>query len=162
MVVRLRLRWEPVPADWSDGVRAVVPFVRWVPWFAAALGVFSVVLLVLGQVPPGVFGVVCAAVIAVLPGVAAAVAFRRDPIAGRVITADVDDRSLRMMTLDGSAYSEVDLAELADWAETERSFVLSTGGGAFHAVPGRAFGSTEDIDAFRALLAATLGPRERS
>ncbi|WP_233157958.1 YcxB family protein [Actinokineospora bangkokensis] len=155
----MRLRWEPVPADWSDGVRAVLPFARWVPWFAAALGVFSAVLLVLGQVLPAVFGLCCAVLIGALPPFAAWSAFRRDPIAGRVITAEVDERSLRMMTLDGTAYSVVEFAGLAGWRETERSFVLATGGSAFHVVPGRAFASTEDIDAFRGLLTAALGAR---
>ncbi|GLZ36831.1 YcxB family protein [Actinokineospora sp. NBRC 105648] len=158
----MRLRWDPVPADWADGIRATVPFARRVPWFAAAFGVFSTVLLVLGQISPGIFGLVCAAIIAGLPAVAVRRAFRRDPVAGRAVTAEVDGRSVRMMTTDGSAYSDLELAGLAGWVETERAFVLRTGPGGFHPVPGRAFDSAEDIDRFRDLLERLLGPADRS
>ncbi|MGQ0838839.1 YcxB family protein [Actinokineospora sp.] len=157
-MVRIRLRWDPEPADWSDGVRAVLPFARWVPWFAAAFGAFSVVLLVIGQTWPGVFGLVCALVIAGLPVVGVRLSFRRNPVAGRTVTADVDEHTMRMMTVDGTAYSDVVLAELAGWAETDRNFVLRTESGAVHPVPGRAFASPEDIDRFRDLLHRTLGP----
>ncbi|RLK59378.1 YcxB family protein [Actinokineospora cianjurensis] len=154
----MRLRWTPVPADWADGVRAVVPFTRWVPWFALALGAFSAVLLVLGQNLPGVFGLVCAVVIAAMPFIAVRHAFRGNPVAGRTVTADIDDHSVRMMTADGSAYSDLVLTDLTGWVETDRSFLLRTGPSGFHPVPGRAFDTTEDIDRFRDLLTRALGP----
>ncbi|MGX7829762.1 YcxB family protein [Actinokineospora sp. 24-640] len=157
MPAHLKLRWSPEAADWADAVRTIVPFTRWAPWFAAALGAFSTVLIVLGQVTPGVFGVVCAVLIAVLPGLGARLAFNRNPIAGRTVTAEVDERHIRMMTLDGTAYSALAVADLAGWAETERNFVLRTAEGGVHPVPGRAFDSTEDIDRFRDLLAKALG-----
>ncbi|MBM7775382.1 hypothetical protein JOD54_005586 [Actinokineospora baliensis] len=154
----MRLSWTPEAADWSDGIRAAVPFVRWVPWFAAAFGLFSAVLLVVGLVLPAIFGLVCAVGIGVFPAVTIRHAFRREPVAGHPVTADVDEHSLRMMTTDGSAYSDLTLDELTGWVETERSFVLLTGPGSFHPIPGRAFDSTEDIDGFRDLLTRLLGP----
>lgn len=157
----MELTWTPEPADWSDGFRAVLPFYRWVPVFAAALAIASVVLLVLGQAP-GWFGLGCALIIAVLGPVSTLAAFRRDPIAGREVSATLDERPggpvMTMMTADGTARSEVPFGALDGWAETERSFLLRTGGTGFHVVPGRGFGSTEDIDRFRALLTDTLGP----
>lgn len=153
----MRLEWRPEPADWADAVRTIVPFTRWSPWFAAALGAFSAVLIVIGQPLPGVFGVVCAVLIFALPGASARWAFNRNPIAGRTVTAEVDDRHIRMTTVDGTAHSEIAVAELAGWAETDRNFVLRTAEGGVHPVPGRAFGSTEDIDAFRDLLSTALG-----
>ncbi|MGW5051767.1 YcxB family protein [Actinokineospora sp. NPDC004072] len=153
----MRLQWRPEPADWADAVRTMVPFTRWSPWFAAALAALSVVLIAIGQPLPGVFGLVCAALIAALPGVGARMAFNRNPIAGRTVTAEVDGGRIRMMTVDGTAHSDFAVAELAGWAETERNFVLRTAEGGVHPVPGRAFGSTADIDAFRDLLNAALG-----
>ncbi|MDQ3406007.1 MAG: YcxB family protein [Actinomycetota bacterium] len=153
----LRLRWDPVPADWADGIRATVPFARRVPWFAVAFAAFSVVLLVIGQVAPGLFGIGCALVIAALPTLAVRRAFQRDPVAGRTVTAEVDDRSIRMMTADGTAYSDLVVRELAGWVETERNFVLRTDSGGFHPVPGRAFSDSGDIDRFRDLLTRALG-----
>ncbi|WP_146108099.1 YcxB family protein [Actinokineospora auranticolor] len=158
----MRLRWTPEPGDWSDGIRATLPFARWVPWFAGAFGVFSVVLVVVGQVWPGVFGLVCAVVIGSLPTVAVRRSFRRDPIAGREVTAEVSSGAVRMMAADGTACSDVVLGELTGWVETERSFVLRTGGGSFHPVPGRAFASVEDIDRFREILEEELGPAQRT
>ncbi len=154
----MRLRWDPEVGDWADGVRAVVPHARRAPWFAAAFGAFSVGLLVFGQPAPGVFGLFCALVIAALPALGVRHSFRRDPVAGRTVTAEVDERSVRMMTVDGTAYSDLVLADLAGWLETERNFVLRTGSGAFHPIPGRAFAGTEDLDRFRDLLERTLGP----
>jgi hypothetical protein len=153
----MRLQWRPEPADWADAVRTMVPFTRWTPWFAAALGAFSVVLIVLGQPLPGVFGAVCAVLIFALPGAGARWAFRRNPVAGRTVTAEVVGGRISMMTVDGTAHSEFAVAELAGWAETERNFVLRTAGGGVHPVPGRAFDSTADIDAFRDLLSEALG-----
>lgn len=154
----IRLRWEPSPGDWSDGIKATVPFARRSVWFAAAFGVFSIVLLVVGQPIPGVFGLVCALLIAAMPSIGTRLAFRRNPIAGRTVTADVDGHVIRMMTLDGTAYSDIVLADLDGWAETERNFVLHTGSGGFHPLPGRAFDSVEDLDRFRDLLVRTVGP----
>jgi hypothetical protein len=153
----MRLEWRPEPADWADAVRTMVPFLRWTPWFAAALGAFSVVLIVLGQALPGMFGAACAALILALPGLGARWAFRRNPVAGRTVTARVAGGRISMTTVDGTAHSEFAVAELAGWAETDRNFVLRTEGGGVHPVPGRAFGSTEDIDAFRHLLSEALG-----
>lgn len=156
----LRLRWDPVPGDWADAVRVAVPAARWSRWFAAALGAFSAVLLVLGHPLPGGFGLGCAVVVAALPALAARRAFRSNPVAGRTVTADADEHGIRMMTLDGTAYSDLALGGLAGWAETERSFVLRAADGGMHPVPGRAFSDTADIDAFRELLRRGVGPAD--
>jgi hypothetical protein len=158
---RLELRWDPMPADWGDAMRAVVPLYRWSPWFAGALAGFSVVLLVLGQPYPGVFGLVCAVVIAAIPVLAVRTSFRSNPVAGSTVTATVDDQSLRMMTIDGTAYSDLDWARLASWVETRRGFVLRTGAGAaspVYPVPGRAFTKPAERQRFRELLQRHLGP----
>ncbi|HVK26324.1 MAG TPA: YcxB family protein [Actinokineospora sp.] len=154
----IRLRWDPEPADWADGIRATVPFARWSRWFAVALAVGSIVLFLIGQTGPAVFGLASALVIALLPTLDVWLAFRRNPIAGRTVTADVDGHTIRMMTADGTAYSDIQLADLSGWAETERNFVLRTGSRGFHPLPGRAFDSTEDLDRFRDLLVRTVGP----
>lgn len=161
---RLELRWDPAPGDWSDALRAVLPTYRWAPWFAAALAALGAVLLFAGQPVPGVFGLVCAAVIALLPVVGVHSSFRRNPVAAATVTATVDDRSLRMMTIDGTAYTDLRWSSVTGWVETRHSFVLRTGEGAgspLFPVPGRAFGKQEDLDGFRELLRRTLGPPVR-
>jgi len=159
---RLELRWDPEPGDWSDALRAVTPLYRRSPWFAAALAGFGAVLLVLGEPLPGIFGLVCAAVIAALPMLGVHSSFRRNPVAAATVTATVDDASLRMMTVDGTAYSDLRWSTLAGWLETRRSFVLRTEEAAgLVPVPNRAFGAQEERQRFRELLERHVGPEHR-
>ncbi len=157
----LELRWDPAPSDWADALRSVYPMYRWTPWFALVLAALSVVLLVAGQPLPGGFGLVCAAVIAALPVLAVRSQFRRNPVAAATVTATVDEQSFRMMTVDGTAYSDLRWPTLAGWVETKANFVLRGEDGALFPVPGRAFGSQEDLDGFRDLLAQRLGAPAR-
>ncbi|OLF10060.1 hypothetical protein BLA60_16490 [Actinophytocola xinjiangensis] len=153
------LRWNPVPADWSDAVRAVTPTYRWTPWFAGALAVFGAVLLILGEPVPGLFGLVAAAVIAALPVVGVYSSFRRNPVAAATVTATADEQSLRVMTIDGTAYSDLRWSEMPGWLETRRGFVLRTGEAtALFPVPLRAFGDEAELLRFRELLGRRLGP----
>lgn len=157
----LELRWDPVPSDWADALRAVVPLYRWSPWFSVALAVFSVVLLFLGQPVPGIFGLVCAVVIAAIPFLGVWSSFRGNPVAGSTVTATVDENSLRMMTIDGTAYSDVRWSTLSGWLQTGRGFVLRTGNSqasAVYPVPHRAFEQPADRQRFRELLEQHLGP----
>lgn len=157
----LELRWDPAPSDWSDSLRAVFPLYRWAPWFALALAAFSAVLLVAGQPVPGGFGLVCAAVIVALPVLGVRAQFRRNPVAASTVTATVDEQSFRMMTVDGTAYTDLRWPTLAGWVETKHNFVLRTGDAALFPVPGRAFGTQEDLDGFRELLERQLGAPSR-
>lgn len=157
----LELRWGPAPSDWNDALRAVYPVYRWAPWFALALAVLSVVLLFAGEPVPGGFGLVCAAVIGALPVLAVRAQFRRNPVAAATVTATVDTRSFRMMTVDGTAYTDLRWPDVAGWVETKHNFVLRTGGTALFPVPGRAFGTQEDLDGFRDLLRDRLGEPAR-
>lgn len=153
----MELRWDPAPSDWNDALRAVYPMYRWTPWFALGLGVLAVVLLAAGQPAPGFFGLLCAVIIAALPMVAVWQQFRRNPAAAATVTATVDEQSLRMMTVDGTAYTDLRWSTMAGWVETKHNFVLRTGGTALFPVPGRAFGKQEDLDGFRDLLRGVLG-----
>jgi hypothetical protein len=157
---RLELRWNPTPADWSDALRAVLPLYRWAPWFAAALAAFGVVLLVAGQPLPGLFGLACAVVIAALPVLGVYSSFRRNPVAAATVTATVDDQSVRMMTVDGTAYSDLRWSALSGWLETKRGFVLRTGetaAGPLYPVPNRAFEEDAERTRFRELLEQHVG-----
>jgi hypothetical protein len=153
----MELRWDPAPSDWTDSLRAVYPMYRWAPWFALGLGALAVVLLIAGQPVPGVFGLLCAMLIAALPMAGVWTQFRRNPVAAATVTATVDDQSFRMMTVDGTAYSDLRWPDMAGWVETKHNFVLRTGGSALFPVPGRAFGNQEDLDGFRDLLRRQLG-----
>jgi hypothetical protein len=112
--------------------------------------------VLLGQPWAGVFGVGCAAVIALLPALAVRMSFHRNPVAATTVTAKVDERSLRMMTVDGTAYSDLDLSTLSGWLETRRGFVLRTGS-SFYPVPHRAFAQPEQRQRFRELIVRRLG-----
>ncbi len=153
----LELKWDPTPSDWNDALRAVYPMYRWAPWFGLGLGVLAVVLLVAGQPAPGFFGLLCAMVIAAVPIVNVWRQFRRNPVAAATVTATVDDQSFRMMTVDGTAYTDLRWPTMDGWVETKHNFVLRTGGTALFPVPGRAFGKQEDLDGFRDLLRERLG-----
>jgi hypothetical protein len=158
----LELTWDPAPEDWADGLRAIVPLYRFAPLFAAVFAVVSVVVAFLGQLQVGVFGMCCAAVIALLPVVAVRVSFARNPVAATTMTAKVDEQSLRIMTIDGTAYSDLDWSTLTGWLETRRGFVLRTGTGRdspFYPVPNRAFATTEERERFRALVERRLGQK---
>ncbi|TDV42655.1 YcxB family protein [Actinophytocola oryzae] len=157
----LELRWDPAPSDWNDALRAVYPTYRFAPWFGLGLGVLAIVLLVAGQPLPGSFGVLAAMVIAALPMVAVWLQFRRNPVAASTVTATVDDRSFRMMTVDGTAYTDLRWSAMDGWVETRHNFVLRTGGTSLFPVPGRAFGEQGDLDGFRDLLRAQLGEPAR-
>jgi hypothetical protein len=159
---RFELRWDPRPADWSDALRAVTPLYRWSPWFAVALAAFGVVLVVLGEAVPGIFGLVCAAVIAALPLLGVYSSFHRNPVAAATVTATADEHSLRMMTVDGTAFSDLRWATLSGWLETRRCFVLRTDAStSLFPVPLRAFGEAAELDRFRELLGRQLGPENR-
>jgi YcxB-like protein len=153
----LELRWDPAPSDWNDALRAVYPIYRWAPWFAVVLAALALVLLFAGQPVPGGFGLVCAAVIVALPVLGVRAQFRRNPVAAATVTATVDGQSFRMMTVDGTAYTDLRWQTIAGWVETKHNFVLRTGGAALFPVPGRAFGAQEDLDGFRDLLRERLG-----
>src|SRR5690349_11568577 len=111
----LELQWDPSPGDWADGLRAILPLYRFAPAFAGVFGVAGVVLLVAGQPWAGAFGLVAAVIIAGFPLVAVWASFHRNPVAARTVTAKVDEQSLRMMTIDGTAYSDVDWTTLSGW-----------------------------------------------
>jgi|SRR3954454_24514435 hypothetical protein len=160
---QLELRWDPRPADWGDALRAVTPIYRWSPWFAAVLATFGAVLVVIGMPLPGFFGIGCALLIGALPMLDVYLAFRRNPVAAATVTASVDDSSMRMMTIDGTAYSDLRWSTLAGWLETNRSFVLRTEqtATALFPVPNRAFGAQEERRRFRELLERQVGPEKR-
>jgi hypothetical protein len=156
----LELKWDPDPADWADGLRAIVPVYRFAPLFAAVFAVVSVVVAILGQLWVGVFGMACAAVIALLPVLAVRVSFARNPVAATTMTAKVDEQSLRIMTIDGTAYSDLSWSTLSGWLETRRGFVLRTGTGRsspFYPVPNRAFAEPEQRQRFSELVERRLG-----
>ena len=160
MADSLELKWDPHPADWADGLRAIVPVYRFAPLFAAVFAVVSVLVAILGQLWVGVFGMVCAAVIALMPLLAVRVSFARNPVAATTMTAKVDERSLRIMTIDGTAYSDLDWSTLSGWLETKRGFVLRTGAGRnspFYPVPNRAFADLAQRQRFLVLVQRRLG-----
>jgi hypothetical protein len=155
----LELRWDPEPGDWADGLRATVPMYRFAPAFAVVFGLVGVVVGLAGQPWAGAFGLGCAVVIALLPLLAVRAAFHRNPVAATTVTAKADEQSLRMMTVDGTAYSELDWTSLAGWRETRRGFILRTGTGRaspFYPVPNRAFGKPEQRQHFQELLSRRL------
>ena len=154
------MQWDPEPGDWADGLRAIVPLYRFAPAFAGVFAVVAVGVVLLGQPWAGVFGMAAAAVIVLFPLVAVRAAFHRNPVAATTVTAKVDDQSLRMMTIDGTAYSDVDWTTLSGWLETRRGFVLRTGTGRaspFYPVPNRAFTKPEQRQHFQDLLRRRLG-----
>jgi hypothetical protein len=120
------------------------------------------VLVVLAMPLPGIFGIVFALVIGALPMVDVYSAFRRNPVAASTVTATVDDASMRMMTIDGTAYTDLRWSTLAGWLETNRSFVLRTDKATtLLPVPNRAFGAQEERRRFRELLERQVGPEKR-
>ncbi|MFE9746528.1 YcxB family protein [Saccharothrix saharensis] len=149
--------WSPRPADWRDALRIAVPLYRWAPWFAAALGVLGVVVLVLGMTWAGVFGLALAVIIIALVPVGTAVNFHNHPLAAKTVTGTADAHSLRM-SVGEAARSELSWAELPGWVETARGFVLRTGTTAVYAVPHRAFADAEAVGRFRSLLVEHVGP----
>lgn len=158
----LELKWDPDPADWADGLRAIVPIYRYAPLFAAAFAVASVVVAFLGQLGVAVFGMACAAVIALFPVLSVRASFARNPVAATTVTAKVDEQSMRMMTIDGTAYSDLDWSTLTGWLETRRGFVLRTGtgrGSPFYPVPNRAFEKPEQRQRFLELVQRHIGSR---
>lgn len=159
--VELELRWDPAPGDWADAIKTMAPMYRLAPWFGLAMAAFSVVVLVSGNRYAGIFGLFCAVLFAALPTLTTLVMFRRNPVAGTTLTAKVDERSIRMMTIDGTAYSDLDLRKLAGWQETRGGIMLRTDehrGSPVHPIPNRAFQRPEDRDRFVALLERQLGP----
>ncbi|MFI9008367.1 YcxB family protein [Actinosynnema sp. NPDC053489] len=151
--------WSPRPADWRDALRTAVPLYRWAPWFAAALAVLGVVVLVLGMTWAGVFGLVLAVIIIALVPVGTAVNFHNHPLAARTVTGTADAHSLRM-SVGQAARSELSWSDLPGWAETARGFVLRTATTAVYAVPHRAFADAEAVGAFRSLLTEHVGPAD--
>src|SRR5207245_4491332 len=123
MAEMLELRWDPEPGDWADGLRAIVPMYRFAPAFALVFGLVGVAVGLLGQPWAGAFGLACAIIIALFPLLAVRASFHRNPVAATTVTAKVDEQSLRMMTIDGTAYSEVDWSNLSGWLETRRGFI---------------------------------------
>ncbi len=159
---QLELRWEPRPGDWGDALRAVTPIYRWSPWFATAMATFGAVLVVLGTPLPGFFGIGCGLVIGLLPMLDVYLSFRRNPVAAATVTATVDESSMRMMTIDGTAYTDLRWSTLGGWLETNRSFVLRTDqANSLLPVPNRAFGALEERRRFRELLERQVGPEKQ-
>ena len=153
----LELQWDPEPGDWADGLRAIVPLYRFAPAFAGVFAVVGFGLLALGQPVAGAFGLVCAVIIMGFPLVTVWTSFHRNPVAGTTVTAKADEESLRMMTIDGTAYSDVDWTTLTGWQETRRGFVLRMGGRSFYPVPNRAFAKPEQRQRFQELLVRRIG-----
>lgn len=154
-------KWAPSPADWRASLRAMVPMFRWAPWFALALGVFSLVLL-FGfddMVPVAVFGLVFALVIGFMEPVAVWWRFSSDEMISRTVVGSADDQSFRM-AVGTSVREEIVWEELPGWTETRQGFVLETldEGAASLSVPHRAFASDEDVASFRTLLEEHIGP----
>jgi YcxB-like protein len=119
--------------------------------------VLAIVLLVAGQPVPGFFGVLCALIIVAMPMVAVWSQFRRNPVAAATVTATVDEQSFRMMTVDGTAFTDLRWSAMVGWVETKNNFVLRTGGSSLFPVPARAFGEQAHLDGFRDLLRQRLG-----
>jgi hypothetical protein len=157
----VEFRWAPAPADWRDALRATVPLYRWTPWFAAALAVGSVVLMVIGQWIAGGFGLCAAVVIAAIPAVGVFSAFRANPVAASEVTAIADQQALRMMTVDGTAHSELRWPDVTGWRRTRRGFVVRTGPAAesMYPVPHRAF-TGSGSETFGELLREQVGDSE--
>jgi hypothetical protein len=159
----VEFRWSPRPADWRDALRATVPLFRWAPWFAGALAACSLVLIGLGDVAAGVYGLVAAAVVAMLVPLAALRSFRANPLAARTVTGYADEDMLRL-TIGDEARSVLRWSALPAWLPTSRSIVLRTGpgtGSPVYAVPRRAFTEPGDEQRFRELLARHVGPAGR-
>jgi hypothetical protein len=152
----LELKWDPTPGDWADGLRATVPIYRYAPFFAAAFAIGGVVVVLLGQLGAGVFGMACSAVIALFPVIAVRLSFHRNPVAATTVTAKVDESSLRLMTIDGTAYSDLEWENLSGWLETRRGFVLRSDSG-LYPVPNRAFTESGQRAQFRDLVVRRLG-----
>jgi hypothetical protein len=157
----VEFHWWPKPADWTDALRATLPMYRWAPWFAGVMAVGSIVLLVLGQWVAGGFGLCAAVVIAAVPVIGVYSAFRANPVASSEVTAVADEHALEMMTVDGSAHTELRWPQVQAWQRTRRGYLLRTGGsiGEMYPVPHRAFESG-DSDAFDALLREHVGAAE--
>ncbi|MBW4717649.1 YcxB family protein [Saccharothrix obliqua] len=149
--------WSPRSGDWGDALRTAVPLFRWAPWFGLVLGGFGVVVLFLGMTWAGVFGIALGVIIIALVPVGTAVNFHNHPLAAKTVTGTADEHSLRMAVGD-AARSELAWAELPSWSETPRVFVLRTATSAMYAVPHRAFQGADDVDRFRSLLVARVGP----
>ncbi|HEX7305251.1 YcxB family protein [Lentzea sp.] len=155
--------WAPSPADWRASLRAMVPMVRWAPWFALAFAVISFVLLVgfddMGFV--ALFGLLCALVIGLMEPVAVWWRFSSDEMISRTVVGSADDQSFRM-AVGSSVREEIAWEELPGWTETRQGFVLQTldEGAASLSVPHRAFGSDEDVTSFRTLLEKHIGPAD--
>lgn len=153
-------KWAPSPADWRASLRAMVPMFKWAPWFAVALGVFSLVLLFGfddAMFPIAVFGLVCALVIGLMEPVAVWWRFSSDEMISRTVVGSADDRSFRM-AVGAAVREEIVWDELPGWTETRQGFVLETLDAASLSVPHRAFASDEDLASFRTLLEERIGP----
>jgi hypothetical protein len=159
----IEFRWSPRPADWGDALRAAVPLYRWAPWFAGALAGCSVLLLVLGDLAAGCYGLVAAAVVGALVPLAARRSFRATPLAGRTVTGHADAHAV-WLTVGDEARSVLRWSALPAWSETSRSIVLRTGADVaspVYAVPHRAFADPGDARRFRELLTRHVGPPAR-
>jgi len=152
-------RWDPVPADWTNALRACYRPYRLAAWLALPLGAFAVVLLATGQLLAGIIGLAASALAALLPPVQTRVSFHSHPGARRTMTGEANDRSVRMTLSDGTGHTELPWSELSGWARTTRGFVLRghTSHGAVYPVPSRAFASDDDRARFQELLERHAG-----
>jgi hypothetical protein len=158
---QVEFRWWPKPADWTAALRATLPVYRWAPWFAGVMAVGSVVLLVIGQVVAGGFGLCAAVVVAAIPVIGVYGAFRANPVAASEVTAVADEHAVRMMTVDGTAHTELRWPQVTSWQRTRHGYLLRTGTsvGEVFPVPLRAF-DADDRAAFDALLQEHVGAAE--
>ncbi|MGH3626148.1 MAG: hypothetical protein ACRDRL_01685 [Sciscionella sp.] len=162
----LRFGWTPDAADWVDALRATVPMVRWAEWFAAAFALFGLVLLVLGHWGEGVFGVLVAAVIVLLPRWQALRALRDDPLAASTVQALADEQGLQL-SIGSTPTTELRWQRVPAWRMTRRCVLLlgagpgtaspRAGTRAPYAIPLRAFDDPADLQRFQLLLRSGVG-----
>lgn len=157
MSAAIRFRWTLNRADHLDLLRSCARLVRFAPLFAAALLIAGVVLAVLGQWLPALFGMLLGVVILLLPYWQAEQSRRSYPLAGEEIRASADDEGVKL-DIAAHAHSELHWRRISGWSDTGRTIVLRTShtaGG--YPIPRRAFEDHGQAEAFTELLHTKLG-----